>query len=163
MTRALLITVTLLLGGCGQRSTPDENAVQHASAEPSAGQCTPPTLALADGARSPGSSLLDETRGNFAAAYKRACAKGVLKAGPLIDVAASDQEHLFLINAPDANVASIYLSEIDGNRMMLEYPFLTTDGKSQVPSADELEEAIYCAVVGATPDEQESSGRCLVD
>jgi hypothetical protein len=47
--------------------------------------------------------------------------------------------------------------------MVLEYPFLTTDGKTQVPTSNELEEAIYCAVVGATPEEQESSGRCLVD
>ena len=29
--------------------------------------------------------------------------------------------------------------------------------------ADELEEAIYCSVHGATPEEQEESGRCLVD
>ena len=70
---------------------------------------------------------------------------------------------LFLINAPEANVASIYLSDVDGSRMVLEYPFLTTDGKSQVPTAGELEEAIYCAVRGATPEEQEASGRCLVD
>jgi len=163
MTRALLITVTLLLAACDERPAPDENVVPPAIVEPSASQCTPPTLALAGGARSPGSSLLDETRSNFAAAYKRACAKGVLKAGPLVDAVAADQRQLFLINAPDANVASIYLSGIDGNRMVLEYPFLTIDGKSQVPSADELEEAIYCAVVGATPEEQESSGRCLVD
>jgi hypothetical protein len=47
--------------------------------------------------------------------------------------------------------------------MVLEYPFLTIDGKSQVPTADELEEAIYCAVRGTTPEEREASGRCLVD
>jgi len=163
VTRHLLLLAALLLAGCGERPAPDENAVTPAIVEQTASQCTPPILALADGARSPGSSLLDETRANFAAAYKRACAKDVLKADPLIDAAAADQKELFLINAPEANVASIYLSEIDGNRMVLEYPFLTTDGKSQVPSTDELEEAIYCAVVGATPEEQESSGRCLVD
>ena len=96
-------------------------------------------------------------------AFKRACGKGLLTEKPLIDPKATDQGKLFLINAPEANVASIYLSGVDGSRMVLEYPFLTTDGKTQVPSADELEEAIYCAVVGATPEEQESTGRCLVD
>ena len=109
------------------------------------------------------SGLLNETKANFAAAFQRSCAKGHLEQKELFDSKAADQGQLFLINAPEANVASIYLSEVDGNRMVLEYPFLTTDGKSQVPSADELEEAIYCVVVGATPEEQESSGRCLVD
>ena len=109
------------------------------------------------------SALMDETGANFAAAYRRACDKGLLTDRPLIDPKANDQGKLFLINAPEANVASIYLSAVDGSRMVLEYPFLTTDGKSQVPSADELEEAIYCSVRGATPEEQESTGRCLVD
>jgi len=45
----------------------------------------------------------------------------------------------------------------------LQHFILTTGGKSQVPSVAELEEAIDCAVIGATPEEQERSGRCLVD
>ena len=106
---------------------------------------------------------MDETKANFAAAFQRACAKRNLEERELFDPRAVDQGQLFLINAPEANVASIYLSEVDGNRMVLEYPFLTTDGKTQVPSSEELEEAIFCVVVGATPEEQEKSGRCLVD
>jgi hypothetical protein len=104
-----------------------------------------------------------EAQANFQSAYEASCAKDVLSDVPLIDPKATDQGRIFLVNAPEANVASIYLSDVDGSRMVLEYPFLTTDGKSQVPTADELEEAIYCSVVGATPEEQESTGRCLPD
>jgi len=166
MIRAGILIATILLAACRQEPPREANsalAENAASIEQSGDGCAPPELVLADGSSSLKSSLIDETRANFATAYKNACAKDVFKAGVLIDPAAEDQDKLFLINAPEANVASIYLSEVDGNRMVLEYPFLTTDGKSQVPTADELEEAIYCAVVGATPEEQESSGRCLVD
>jgi hypothetical protein len=143
---------------------PEGNSIATANAlEPAAAKkCAPPSLAMADTTQLD-SSLMDETRANFAAAYKGACDKALLADKPLIDPKAADQGKLFMINAPEANVASIYFSEVDGKRMVLEYPFLTTDGKTQVPSAAELEEAIYCAVQGATPQEQEASGRCLVD
>ena len=117
---------------------------------------------MAGQAQSLKSGQMKEAQANFDAAYEHSCGD-VLAGKPLIEPKAADQGKLFLINAPDANVASIYLSEVDGNRMVLEYPFLTVDGKSQVPTVAELEEAIYCAAVGATPEEQESSGRCLVD
>lgn len=154
------VVFAMALTACSQSDgnfSANANAVEHA-----ANRCAPPALALADGSQL-GSAMLSETKANFATAYESACAKGMFKAGPLIEREATDQGQLFLINASDANVASIYLSEVDGGRMVLEYPFLTTDGKSQVPTADELEEAIYCAVRGATPEEQESTGRCLVD
>lgn len=128
-----------------------------------ADDCSGPTLAMAGEDRSLKSDQMKETQASFDAAYERACAKQLLTDKPLVDPKATDQNQIFLINAPEANVASIYLSEVDGSRMVLEYPFLTIDGKSQVPTADELEEAIYCAVRGATPEEQEASGRCLVD
>jgi hypothetical protein len=140
-------------------SLPTENAAVPAAAE----KCVAPTLALAGGAQSLESVLMKETQANFDAAYEKFCAENRSADKPLIDPEAVDQDHIFLVNAPEANVASIYLSNVDGSRMMLEYPFLTTDGKSQVPTADELGEAIYCAVRGATPEEQETSGRCLVD
>jgi len=169
MTRAHRIVIplaalALTIVACGQGGQPDSNSLSTANAveQVSAGNCGPPALAMADNAQLK-SALMDETGANFATAFKNACDKGLLTDQPLIDAKASDQGKLFLINAPEANVASIYLSGVDGSRMVLEYPFLTTDGKSQVPSADELEEAIYCAVRGATPQEQEASGRCLVD
>ena len=162
MTKRLPILAALALTSCSGDAPTAENAVANAAVEQPPGQCRPPTLALADG--SPlDTEMQEEAKANFAAAFKSACAKGVLAARPLVDSEATDQSTLYLVNAPEANAASIYRSEVDGDRMVLEYPFLTTDGKSQVPSEGELEEAIYCKVVGATPEEQESTGRCLVD
>jgi hypothetical protein len=160
---AILLLAGLTLAACKQEAAPSKDNVPAANApEQAVDQCAPPALAMADNAQLE-SKLLDEAKANFAKAYKGACSKGLLKDKPLIDPKASDQGKLFLINAPEDNVASIYLSEVDGNKMVLEYPFLTTDGKTQVPSVDELGEAIYCAVHGASQQEQESSGRCLVD
>lgn len=163
MARRLILLAGIALAACGQGDQPEANAVAAANVvEQVPSQCAAPELALADGGELE-SALLEEAKANFVTAYESACAKELLKDKPLIDPNAADQERIFLINAPEANVASIYLSDVDGSRMVLEYPFLTTDGKSQVPSTDELEEAIYCTVVGATPKEQESTGRCLVD
>ena len=90
---------------------------------------------------------------SFNRAYAKACAEGILTKPLAIG------NKLFLINAPDANVASIYK---DKGRTVLEYPFVS-GGKANVPSADDLHEAIYCAVHGASAKEQEESGRCLPD
>ena len=163
MIRGLPLLAAMALAACGQGADPDNvGDVAANTVEQAASQCTPPTLAMADSAQL-ASALIDETKANFAAAFQAGCKKDLFKDKPLIDPRAADPGKLFLINAPEANVASIYVSEVDGDRMVLEYPFLTTDGKTQVPSAGELEEAIYCAAVGATPEEQESTGRCLVD
>ena len=80
-----------------------------------------------------------------------------------MDPEAADSDTLFLLNAPEANIASIYLSETDGKRMVLEYAFVTPDGQSHVPPVEDLEEAIHCKVIGATPEEEERIGRCLPD
>ena len=93
-----------------------------------------------------------KTAANFSKAYARACAEGLIKGQPLPPT-------LYLFNAPDANDASIYRS---GKAMLLEYPFVS-GGKVNVPSVDDLHEAIFCAVQGASVKEQEESGRCLVD
>ena len=157
------VAASLVLAACQQGATGQEDrSVATNVAADGGNQCKPPTLSLADGSQLQ-SKLLEETNASFGAAYESACRKGVMNHRTLIDPKAADQGKLFLINAPEANVASIYRSEVDGNRMVLEYPFLTTDGKTHVPTAGELEEAIYCAAVGATPQEQESTGRCLVD
>jgi len=163
MKRRLLLLAALALAACGYNTASQDNAVAEANiVEPAANRCAPPQLMLANGAKL-ASEPMEETQAHFADAYVAACAKGLLKDKPLIDPNAAEQGKLFLVNAPEANVASIYLSEVDGNKMVLEYPFLASNGKTQVPSAAELEEAIYCAVRGATAEEQESSGRCLVD
>ena len=75
-------------------------------------------------------------------------------------------KRLFLENWPDANVASIEADQLTGGtgwRLMLGYPFIGSDGSVNVPSAKEVEEAIYCAVRGATEQEQAEMGRCLPD
>jgi len=117
-------------------------------------RCPPVQVAVAQPATL-SRALVRQVVSNFASAYAKACAEGLIQQ-PL--VTAKDRR-LFLLNAPAANVASIY--ERDG-RMVLEYPFLS-GGKANVPTADELHETIYCAVKGATQAEQEESGRCLPD
>ena len=96
-----------------------------------------------------------QTSANFTKGYAQACAEGLLKAKPL---AKSGQ--VFLHNAPEANAGSIYSS---GGRMLFEYWFVTGDGRVHVPSVGQIHEAIYCAVHGASDEEQAASGRCLVD
>jgi hypothetical protein len=47
--------------------------------------------------------------------------------------------------------------------MVLEYYFVTRDRRVHVPGVADLEEAIFCAVQGATEAEAEEEGRCLAD
>ena len=101
----------------------------------------------------PQSKAFKSTTANFAKAYAKACADGLLKTTEL-------PRRVMLHNAPEANVASIYLNR---GRTVLEYYFVTDDGRRHVPDADELHEAIFCSVRSATPQEEETSGRCLPD
>jgi hypothetical protein len=127
-------------------------------------QCPPVTLSAEGRSRAfiarfaNNSDGFRKTSANFTKAYGKACSEGLLKA-PLIGAESRDRRHLFLHNAPNANVASIYTS---GGRAVLEYPFVV-GGKVNVPSVDELHEAIFCAVHGASAKEQQESGRCLPD
>lgn len=123
-------------------------------------QCPPVELVVDKGMpASFGPALLKQVKASFSQAYAKACAKGILKSESLLPDEARGR--LYLLNAPEANVASIYTA--DNGQILLEYYFVTTDGKTHVPPAEELEEAIYCRVVGATEAEQEESGRCLPD
>ena len=102
----------------------------------------------------PAFGAVEAVRANFAAAYAAACADGLIGERGL-------GASLVLRNAPAANVALIFAAEGEG-QLVLEYPFLA-DGKSQVPSAAEIKEAIFCHLRGATAREQEEEGRCLPD
>ena len=106
----------------------------------------------------------ERTVRNFDTAYRAACSKGVLRNRRLIQAGSVPPGRLFLKNAPEANVASIYQEEKNGRpgRMVLEYHFVVHGGLI-VPTVDELEEAIFCAMQGATAAEQEEEGRCLPD
>ena len=128
-------------------------------AQAATSRCAPVSLAVSGGPKSfttafaPTSKAFKATSANFARAHAKACANGLLKLRKL-------PSRLVLHNAPEANVASIYMSK---GRTILEYYFVTPDGRRHVPDAAELHEAIYCSVRGATPQEEEESGRCLPD
>jgi hypothetical protein len=116
----------------------------------------------------PGTAAFRRFETGFAAAYRGACERGALRRHPLIAAGAAERDRLRLKNAPEANIASIYLDGEEGapaaqRHMVLEYPFLTADGATHTPSAVELGEAIFCAVQGASQQEEEDSGRCLPD
>jgi len=121
-------------------------------------QCAPVELSIAGAPRTFVSQFARNSGGfrmtsaNFAKAYARACAEGLIKGQPLPPT-------LHLFNAPDANVPSIYRS---GKAMLLEYPFVS-GRKVKVPSVDDLHEAIFCALQGPSAKEQEENGRCLID
>jgi hypothetical protein len=101
---------------------------------------------------------------NFKAAYSQACGEKLLAGEPLVPAGVPHPGKLFAANAPDSNVAAIYRGGDDGRGdMMLEYHFLGTDGSRSMPSVDDLHEAIFCAVHGASAQEQDDSGRCLAD
>jgi hypothetical protein len=105
---------------------------------------------------------------HFHQAYAQACEAGWLAQAPLVDPASAHPGALMLANAPEANVATIYLDAredvpADAHDTLLEYPFVDAGKNARVPSVDELREAIHCRTVGATEAEGESSGRCLPD
>jgi hypothetical protein len=99
---------------------------------------------------------------NLREGFRRACAKGLLSEPSIITQGAGPDGLLDLENAPDANVAAFSVDE-QTERLTLEYPFVASDGTVNIPTAEVIEEAIYCAVRGATEEEQAETGRCLVD
>jgi hypothetical protein len=188
-----ILLASMLTAGCQKGGSANSQAAAPPQAEPAASatanaaapapqakaapasDCAPePKPALAGGfadprkAFAPDAPAFRQTQAHFDAAYRKACATGVLRGHPLMDAKAAQPDTLFLKNAPDANDAAFYR---DGDEngpaadrvMVLEYPFLPADGAAHVPTADELGEAIFCAAQGASEKEQEESGRCLVD
>jgi hypothetical protein len=187
MRLVTLRTALLALAGCqassGGNSTAEANLAAPAAAPappakrvaatPATGCAPVPDLALSQDFSDPrelfqadDSKPFAQLRKNFAAAYAKACASGVLRGHPLVERGVPHPRTIYVINAPDSNVASFYRQAKDAANpadMVLEYHFVTSDGVAQVPSADDLGEAIYCAVHGASAKEEEESGRCLAD
>ena len=170
--RALLFALlgaSIALSGCDRREAAavKQQEPKQAAAQPAA--CAPPPVLLlspdfADPGRKFGSKELEATKANFAAAYQKSCQIGLLRDEALMDAEAGQPTQLLLHNAPEANIISIY-SRGRGSEpgpMVLEYHFVSHEGV-HVPSVEDLEEAIYCTVKGATPQEEEESGRCLPD
>jgi hypothetical protein len=106
-----------------------------------------------------------QVRDRFDMAYRRTCYRGVMRDRPLIPPDSGHPGQLFLKNAPEANVASIYRDNegAAAGEMVLEFHFVTSEGMIELPSVEELEEAIDCSVRGATEQEQADTGRCLAD
>ena len=106
-----------------------------------------------------GSAELATLEASVRAGFAQACSKGLLTTESEVTVGAASGV-LYLENAPEGNIAVL---STDQQRLLLEYPFVSTEGAARVPTAEDVEEAIYCAAVGATAKEQEESGRCLAD
>jgi hypothetical protein len=183
MMRVRLILVVLLAAGCEGGGSVNEVAVSNMaeaahpkpapgprpSSVPASDCPPPPSLALSDSfgdsARpfSADWALFQRTKVAFEAAYRKACASGILRERPLLPPGAERPGDLLLKNAQDANIASIYRVGDGARPTVLEYPFVTSDGATHVPTEKELGEAIYCSVYGSSEKEQEESGRCLPD
>jgi hypothetical protein len=182
----MLLSLSLSLASCGQGGEATRNAAPPAAvanvatpaprppAAPPSGCAPAPTLALSEDFAdprhmfAPGTTAIRRLEAEFAAAYRGACARGVLRGRTLIAAGAAERDRLRLRTAPDANIASIYLNGEESEaatarHMVLEYPFLTADGVAHIPSESELGEAIFCAIQGASQREEEESGRCLPD
>ena len=129
-------------------------------------RCSPPTVLLAGNDKSFTARFWYQTPRRRAvedevrAAFKAACKSGLLKGATIPKLGGVSSRRLYLSNAPEANVASIYAT---GGELLLEYAYVAADRSMHVPTAVEIQEAIYCAAVGATKDEQARSGRCLPD
>jgi hypothetical protein len=136
-----------------------------AAAQPASPRCSPPVVMLTGNDKAFTASFWVGTprrrivEDNVRAAFKSACASHLLKGSTIPQLRGISSRRLYLLNAPEANVASLYVHH---GQLVLEYPFLT-DGKAQLPASSEIHEAIYCAVRGASQKEQEESGRCLPD
>ena len=102
---------------------------------------------------------------NVRAAFKSACKSGLLKGSTIPALNGVSARRLFLENQPNANVTSLEADrQPDGSwRLVLAYPYLAADRSMNVPTAAEIQEAIFCAVRGASKKEREESGRCLPD
>jgi hypothetical protein len=159
----------LALAGCQRDAPPAAETSRGASAErvaatpaPAATECGS-APGLAPSADFPTVDLA-KLEANFAAAYGRACGEKLFAREPLVPAGVPHPGKLIATNAPDSNVAAIYRGgEAGRGDMVLEYHFLGSDGSRSLPTVDDLHEAIYCAVHGASEAEQDDSGRCLAD
>ena len=98
---------------------------------------------------------------NFRVAFDKACTEKLFEDGYLTDKRAYDRSVLYVVAANEANIASIYFAPSGAPpTTMMEVPF---GDPPQIPSVEDLHETIYCWAKGATPEEEETSGRCLPD
>ena len=97
---------------------------------------------------------------NFRAAFDRACAEGLFAKRPLVDPRSYDRSLLYVMDAPADDTLLIYFGPSAAPpAMMASIPF---GSPVRQPTVDELHEAIYCEVRGATRDEQVRQLRCEI-
>ena len=158
------LTALVLLGGCGEApSAAPANQVVAANVTqavaPGAPDCLAPKLDFAASGLDSGQQ--SSFAANFAAANAKACGEGLYGSQPLIDPHSAKADTIFVMDAPEANVVSIYFrDDPKPAQTLVEVPF---GSPKTIPAAEDFHEAIYCAVHGATPKEEEESGRCLPD
>ena len=153
----------LVLLGCGQApsAAPANQAAPATVIEAAAPapNCLSPNFDFATSGLDSGQQ--SSFAANFAAANAKACGEGLLAKATLVDPRSADPSTLFVMDAPGANIVSIYLrDDPKPAQTVIEVPF---GSPPKIPSAEDFHEAIYCAVHGATPKEEEDSGRCLPD
>ncbi len=136
------------------------------AAQPAQARCSPPTVLLAEGDKAFIARFWYQTprrravEDEIRAAFKAACKSGLLKGSTIAKLGGISSRRLYLSNAPEANVASMY---VKNGRLLLEYPYVAADRSMHVPTAAQIQEAIFCAAHGASAEEQARSGRCLPD
>ena len=144
-------------------------AVAFAGGQPQ--RCSPPTVMLGENDKAftvrfwAGTPRRRKLEDNIRAAFKAACKSGLLKGSTIAQLGGVSSRRLFLENQPNANVASLEADKrTDGSsRLVLGFPYVAADRSVNVPTSAEIQEAIFCAVRGASQKEQEESGRCLPD
>jgi hypothetical protein len=105
-------------------------------------------------------------RTNVRTAFQRACDNGLIAGANVPKLDNAPLRSLKFENIPDGNAASLLAEQLPGGagwRLVLQHPFVASDGSVNVPTVAEIEEAIFCTVKGASRKEQEETGRCLVD
>jgi hypothetical protein len=171
MIRTAVIPTLLVLAACSQQeSAGDQTAAAEAStaiASTDPADCAKVTLDIvperfAEGRENfaVGAAARNRLDENFTVALAQACAEGMLAKQPLVDPRSKEKNTLFVANAPQSNQATIYF---DKDATWFEGPFFADGQHVQVPGPDAIKEAIFCHAVGATPEEQEQTGRCLPD
>ena len=159
-------TLTVAFAAAACSAAPESNAVagnapgESEAAKPMPKNCDFPKLDF-----HAASELTEKEKASFTAnlraAFDRACGEGLFAERQLVDSRSYDRSLLYVMNAPEANVTSIYFGPSAAPPgMQLESPFRSP---AQIPTVEELHEAIYCEMRGGTPEEQERDGRCLVD
>jgi hypothetical protein len=147
-------------------------ALSAGAVAPAQKNCVLPAVELEDGDPAlgrhfaPASKRFANLQENVRAGFQRACDKGLIAGSNIAELQSVPMRRLWIENIPDGNVASLSADQLPGGtgwRLLLEHPFVASDGSVNVPSAVDIEEAIYCAVRGATEQDQQESGRCLVD